>query len=336
MRVGVIGAGSWGTALAAHLVTAGSEVTVWAQEPEVVDGISNAHRNPLFLSDAILPTDLAATGDLPAMIASSDVVLSAVPVQHLRATLTDVPELTRAEIVITVSKGIETGTLTTPHDILAELGVPPERIVALSGPSFAREVVVGLPTAVVVAGVDLERRIAVQQLVASNRFRVYASDDVVGVEIGGALKNVIALASGVSDGLEMGDNARAAIITRGLAEIARLGVALGGHPATFAGLSGFGDLVLTCVGGLSRNRQVGLALGRGRKLADIRAEMHEVAEGVPTCESAHRLAERAGVEMPITEQMYRILYDDKDPLHALHDLLGRGLRHERDDVTDPS
>ncbi len=187
-----------------------------------------------------------------------------------------------------------------------------------------------LPTAVVVAGTDLDRTLAAQRLFSSERFRVYTSDDVVGVELGGALKNVIALATGVSDGLELGDNARAAIITRGLAEISRLGIALGGHPATFAGLSGFGDLVLTCVGGLSRNRQVGLAIGRGRRLADIEAEMHETAEGVPTCASVRGLAEREAVEMPISEQMYRILYEDKDPLEALRDLLGRDLRHERD------
>jgi glycerol-3-phosphate dehydrogenase (NAD(P)+) len=328
--VGVIGAGSWGTALAAHLVHAGAEVTLWAREPEVVEGISTVHRNPLFLSSVDLPAGLTATSDLRSMVVGSEVVVSAVPVQHLRTTLRDVPELHDVEIVVTVSKGIEAGTFAMPHEILTDVGVPSERIVVLSGPSFAREVVAHLPTAVVVAGADLGRTLATQRLFSSERFRVYTSDDVVGVELGGALKNVIALATGVSDGLELGDNARAAIITRGVAEISRLGVALGGHPATFAGLSGFGDLVLTCVGGLSRNRQVGLAIGRGRRLADVEAEMHETAEGVATCASAHGLAEREGVEMPISEQMYRILYEDKDPLEALRDLLGRDLRHERD------
>ncbi len=179
------------------------------------------------------------------------------------------------------------------------------------------------------AGADAERTRYVQELFATDRMRVYASDDIVGVEIGGALKNVIALAAGVSDGLELGDNARAAIITRGLAEITRLGVAMGGHPATFAGLSGIGDLMLTCAGGLSRNRSVGLAIGSGRKLADISAEMNEVAEGVSTCRTAHQLAARIGVEMPITNQMFLLLYEDKAPLDAMRDLLGRPLRNER-------
>lgn len=303
---------------------------MWALEAEVVTGITTVHRNPLFLADVDLPKALAASADLRATVGEADVVVTAVPVQHLRATLADVPELSAARTVVTVSKGIEAGTLATPHTILAELGVDPRRIVALSGPSFAREVAQGMPTAVVAAGADPDHAHAAQELFSTGRFRVYASDDVVGVEIGGALKNVIALAAGVSDGLEMGDNARAGIITRGLAEISRLGVALGGHPATFAGLSGVGDLVLTCAGGLSRNRSVGLAIGRGRKLADIRAEMHEVAEGVPTCRSAHELAGRVGVEMPITGEMYRLLFEDKEPLDAMRDLLRRGLRDERE------
>jgi glycerol-3-phosphate dehydrogenase (NAD(P)+) len=217
-----------------------------------------------------------------------------------------------------------------PHEILVDLGAAVEHIVVVSGPSFARGVAEGRPTAVVAAGADDDRTRRVQELLSGERFRVYTSDDVVGVEIGGALKNVVALAAGVSDGLGLGDNARAAIITRGLAEITRLGVALGGHPATFAGLSGVGDLVLTCAGGLSRNRSVGLALGAGGTLAEITSEMHEVAEGVPTCRSARDLAQRVGVELPITEQMYLVLYDGKSPRDALRDLLERNLRHERE------
>ena len=329
--VGVVGGGSWGTALAAHLASSGVATQLWAREPEVVDGINDVHRNQLFLSDVDLPTSLTASADLPAVIAGHDVIVSAVPVQFLRGTLDGVGGLADVDTIVTVSKGIEVGTLQTPHHILVELGVPEDRIVALSGPSFAREVAAGRPTAVVAAGRDPGRVERVQQLFSQGYFRVYGSDDIVGVEIGGALKNVVALAAGVSDGLELGDNTRAAIITRGLAEITRLGVALGGNPATFSGLSGVGDLMLTSAGGLSRNRSVGLAIGRGRKLDEIRAEMHEVAEGVPTCRSATELAARVGVELPIAEQMYLLLYEDRDPREALDDLFGRELRDERDE-----
>ena len=329
-RVAVVGAGSWGTALAAHLATSGVDVTIWAREPEVVAGINTENRNPLFLSDANLPASLNASGDLDSTVTRADMVVSAVPVQHIRSALTGVSPLAETPIVVTVSKGIEEGTLVTPHRILADVGVNEDRVVALSGPSFAREVAAGKPAVVVAAGKEANNTSAVQEMFSWGQFRVYASDDVVGVEVGGALKNVIALAAGVSDGLGLGDNARGAIITRGLAEITRLGVALGGHPATFAGLSGIGDLVLTCTGGLSRNRSVGLAMGQGRKLEDIRAEMKEVAEGVPTCRSAHELAAQAGVEMPITDQMYQLLYEGKKPTEAVAELFGRVLRSERE------
>lgn len=330
VRVGVIGGGSWGTALAAHLSAHDVSTVLWAREAEVVEEISSRHRNPLFLSDVDLPATLAASGDLAEVVADADVAVVAVPVQFLRTTLEDLEPLASAEAVVVVSKGIEAGTLATPHGILVDIGVAPEKIVALSGPSFAREVASGLPSAVVAACQHMARAASVQQLFSRGYFRVYTSDDVIGVEIGGALKNVVALAAGVSDGLGLGDNTRAAIITRGLAEITRLGVTLGGHPATFSGLSGVGDLVLTCAGGLSRNRSVGLAIGQGRSLSDIRAEMNEVAEGVPTCRSARALASSVGVEMPITEQMYQLLYEDKDPREAMRDLIGRRLRHERE------
>lgn len=327
-RIAVIGAGSWGTALAAHLASQGMPTTLWAREPEVVAGINERHHNPLFVQDAELPTSLRASGDLT-QVADADVIVSAIPVPHIRATLTGLAPLRDASTVVTVSKGIEPSTLSTPHQILVDLGVPSDRVVALSGPSFAREVIAQLPTAVVAAGDDPDRTRQVQELFATDRFRVYTSDDIVGVEIGGALKNVIALAAGASDGLELGDNTRAAIITRGLAEITRLGVAMGGHPATFSGLSGIGDLMLTCAGGLSRNRSVGLAIGSGRKLSDIAAEMNEVAEGVSTCKTAHELAARVGIEMPITHQIFLLLYEDKDPAEALNELLDRELRRER-------
>jgi glycerol-3-phosphate dehydrogenase (NAD(P)+) len=334
MSIGVVGGGSWGTALAAHLAEHHGPIVLWARESEVVDGINGEHHNRLFLSDVTLPSQLTSSPDIDAVVRGSDLVVSAVPVQFLRATFDGVEALASRDIVVTVSKGIEAAELATPHQILRDLGVADERIVALSGPSFAREVAEGRPSAVVAAGRDADRVARVQQLFSQGQFRVYASDDIVGVEIGGALKNVVALAAGVSDGLELGDNTRAAVITRGLAEIMRLGVALGGHPATFAGLSGVGDLTLTSAGGLSRNRRVGLAIGSGRTLDEIRAEMNEVAEGVPTCRSARELAARVGVELPITEQMYLLLYEGKDPRDALRDLLGRDLRDERDSPSD--
>jgi glycerol-3-phosphate dehydrogenase (NAD(P)+) len=335
--IAVIGAGSWGTALAAHLSAQRLPTVLWAREPEVVVGIDEEHRNPLFLSDVELPIGLRVTGDIDEAAGAGRVVVTAVPVQFLRSTLTGVEPLRSADVVVTVSKGIEADSLHTPHRILEELGVDGDRIVALSGPSFAKEVARRQPAAVVAAGADARRTEWIQTLFSTDRFRVYTSSDIVGVEVGGALKNVIALAAGVSDGLEVGDNARAAIITRGLAEMTRLGVAMGADPSTFSGLSGIGDLVLTCAGGLSRNRSVGMAIGRGRTLDEIRAEMNEVAEGVATCRSARALADRVGVEMPITEQMYLLLYEDKDPRDAMVDLLGRRLRDERgDDAGRPS
>lgn len=327
-RVAVIGAGSWGTALAIHLCRHGHDVVLWAREPEIVEGIAETGHNPLFLSEIEVPPSLEVTGDLDAAAARAEIIVSTVPVPYVRATLAELTSLTEASTVVTVSKGIEADTLLTPHSVLAELGVEPEHVVALSGPSFARNVGRREPVAVVSAGQDRARAEQVQALFASDRFRVYVSDDIAGVEIGGALKNVIALATGMSDGMDLGDSARAGLITRGLAEITRLGMAVGGQAATFAGLSGLGDLVLTCSGDLSRNRRVGLAIGRGRTLSDVTAEMNEVAEGVLTTRSARDLAGRLDVELPITEQVYRILFEDVRPEEVLDALLSRRLRPE--------
>ena len=233
------------------------------------------------------------------------------------------------QLVVTVSKGIELDTLLTPSEILRDLGVAPARVVALSGPSFAAEVAAGLPTAIVAAGADHTEVCRVRDLFSTSSFRVYSSGDIVSAELGGALKNVIAIAVGISDGLGLGRNTRAALITRGLAEITRLGASRGGDPLTFAGLSGMGDLVLTCTGDLSRNRMVGLAIGEGRPLTEVLAGMDEVTEGVVTCLSARDLAVRAGVEMPITHEVCAVLHEDKDPSQALLDLTSRELREER-------
>ncbi len=328
-RIAVIGAGSWGTSLAKLLAEQGLPTVLWAYEPEVVHGIGAQHRNPLFLGDVDLPESLTATGDLAEALTDPDAVVSAVPTQLIRQVFADhTTLLARAPIVVTVSKGIEAGTLQTPQQILVDMGVPADRVVALSGPSFAREVAARLPTAVVVAGVDRQRTLDARDLFSTDRFRVYSSDDVISVELGGALKNVVAIAAGVAHGLSFGHNTHAAIVTRGLAEITRLGVAQGGDPLTFAGLSGMGDLVLTCTGDLSRNRSVGVAIGQGRSLEQISAQMHEVAEGVHTSLSARDLGSRAGVEMPITEQVCEMLFEGKQPADAVLSLTERDLRDE--------
>jgi glycerol-3-phosphate dehydrogenase (NAD(P)+) len=326
----VIGAGAWGTALARVLSMQGIPTVIWAREPEVVDAIRTRHENTSFLAGFDLGPDLEATGDLDEAFGRAEVIVNAVPTQHMRSVWQRVGDaVVESELVVTVAKGIELGTLQTPSGILEELGVPAERIVALSGPSFAAEVAAEQPTAVVAAGPDADRVRRTRDLFSTPTFRVYSSNDIVSAELGGALKNVIAIAVGISDGLGFGRNTRAALITRGLAEITRLGVALGGDPLTFSGLSGMGDLVLTSTDDQSRNRTVGLAIGRGRKLADILAEMDEVSEGVATSLSARALAAQVGIEMPISEEVCKILHEDKDPRQAFVDLTSRALRDER-------
>lgn len=330
-RVAVVGAGSWGTAVANHLAGLGLPTTVWAREPEVVEGIAARHENPTFLRTVTLDPRLAASGDLAATVAEADVVVSAVPTKFLRTVLAQIPDRSLdAGLVVSLTKGIEVGTGLTPSRIIAETvqGPGAEAAVALSGPSFAKEVAARHPTAVVAASVDPDRARRVRDLFSSESFRIYSSDDPVSVELGGALKNVIAVAAGIADGLGFGANTRAAIVTRGLAEITRLGVAMGGNPLTFAGLSGLGDLVLTCTDDLSRNRRLGLEIGRGRTLAEIEAGTPEVAEGVTTAVAARELAAGIGVDLPITEQVYRTLHDGKDPRQGVIDLMGRGLRDE--------
>ena len=327
----VIGAGSWGTAIAKHLAERGVPTTLWAREPEVAEGVRADHQNPLFLSGVALPEQLHATSDLEEAVGEAAIIVSAVPTQFVRSVF-EGTTLPKAEVLVSVSKGIEVDTLRTPSEILGE-AVPGElgaNVVSLSGPSFAAEVAAGHPTAVVAASREPDNARRIRDLVSDDRFRAYSSDDVVSVELGGALKNVMAIAAGTADGLGFGYNTRAALITRGLAEMTRLGVARGGHPLTFAGLSGLGDLVLTCTGDLSRNRQVGLELGRGRTLSDILAGTKEVAEGVKTTAAAQELSTRVEVDMPITNEVYRVLYEDKEPRTAMLDLMRRDLRDERE------
>lgn len=329
----VVGGGSWGTALAALLARKGVPALLWAREPEVVDGVNQRGENPVFLPGVPLPGTLQATGDLDAALGGAEVVVNAVPTQFIRGVFeTRAAALAGASLLISVSKGVEVSTLETPSEILTDVApcATTEEMVGLSGPSFADEVARGVPTAVVVAGNNPDNARRARDLLSDETFRAYSSDDLVGVEMGGALKNVIAIAAGIADGLGAGHNTRAAVITRGLAEMARLGVAKGGHPLTFAGLSGIGDLVLTCTGDLSRNRRVGLEIGRGRTLDQILAGTKTVAEGVKTTLAARDLAAKLGVEIPITQQVYLTLYEGKDPREAVGDLMRRQLRDERE------
>ena len=329
----VVGGGSWGTALANLLAGKGVRTTIWAREDSVVAAINTQRENTTFLPGIPLAEALHATGDLGGAFETASVVVNAVPTQFIRSTYAPVSELIDADrLFVTVSKGIEVDTLQTPNEIFGEVISPTlgARIVALSGPSFAREVGAGHPTAVVAASRDLDRAHRTQELFATESFRVYATDDIVGVELGGALKNVVAIAAGIVEGLRYGHNTMAALITRGIAEITRLGVALGGNPMTFAGLSGMGDLVLTCTGGLSRNRSVGVELGRGRTIDAILADMEMVAEGVKTTQAVKRLAESVGVEMPIAEQVYAVLYEGKDARLVPRELMVRQLKDERE------
>ncbi len=329
MRVAVVGAGSWGTALAVHLARTGSEVALWAREPEVVEGIRHDRRNPLFLSDVEVPASVRVTGRLDEAASGTEAVVFVVPVQFAREVLRGLrPHLPPGAVVVSASKGIEVASLARMDEVVhGELRLPKRSFVALSGPSFAREVAAGLPTAAVLAGSDAGTLRDLQKAFSNRSFRFYTASDVVGVELAGALKNVIAIAAGMATGLELGLNALAALLTRGLHEIARLGVRLGGMEETFRGLAGMGDLVLTCTGALSRNRSVGERLGRGEPLDRILAG-REVAEGVTTARAASELARRHGVDMPITFTVEAILAGKITPHDAVPALMTRALKEE--------
>ncbi len=327
MRIAIIGAGSWGTALGVLLTRKGHEVTLWTRSPEIAYALLSERRNPRFPFTNHLPQGLTATTD-PAVTEQAELIVLAVPTQYLRTVLREYSFRLSAP-VINAAKGIEQRTLLRISQLLQEVArIVPEQYVVLSGPSHAEEVLQGLPTAVVVASESAELARYVQQVFSSPAFRVYTSSDVIGVELGGALKNVIAIAAGIVDGLGLGHNAKAALITRGLAEIQRLGIALGAEAQTFTGLSGLGDLVVTCTSPYSRNRSVGERLAQGEKLERILATMSMVAEGVPTTLSAYELSQRTGVEMPITAQMYAVLFEGKAPRQAAEELLLRTAKAE--------
>jgi glycerol-3-phosphate dehydrogenase (NAD(P)+) len=334
MKIGVIGAGAWGTALANLLAHKGFDVDLWAFEQEVCTNILEGRENKIFLPGITLSQNIHPSSDLDQVAANKDMLLLVVPSHVFRSVAVKlVHHPTEETIIVTASKGIENKTHLTMAGILEQL-LPPRlktRIAALSGPSFAKEVAKKIPTLVTVAAFDHEVGKAVQGVFATPYFRVYTSRDVVGVEVGGALKNVMAIAAGISDGLGLGYNTRAAMITRGLTEVQRLGIRLGADPKTFMGLAGMGDLVLTCTGDLSRNWTLGHKIGQGMKLEAILSDMVTVAEGVKTTKSVYNLSRKLGVEMPIAEQVYRMLYEDLDPKEALQTLMGRDLRHEIDD-----
>ena len=329
-KIAVIGAGAWGTALAIVLGRGGNnDVSLWAYEKEVCESIAQRRVNRLFLDGYIMPKTVRATGSLEEALSNAQIVLSVMPSHHCRRLFTQMaPHLRREMLFVSATKGIENDTLLRMSEVISATvqehrGFAP-RISALSGPSFAREVAKGDPTALTIASADQELAVHIQKEFSDPAFRIYTNDDIIGVEIGGAVKNVIAIAAGVCDGLDLGHNTVAALITRGLAEISRLAVACGAKPATMAGLAGLGDLVLTCTGGLSRNRMVGVELGKGKKLEDIIASMRGmVAEGVLTTDSTVGLAKKLDCEMPITSLMYAVLHHGKTPKEAIRELMTR-------------
>ena len=330
MKLSVFGGGSWGTAMAHHLARGGHQVLLWAREPDVAEGMNTEHRNPLFISDLDLHPAIEAVNDLQSAARFADLWLWVVPVQFSRSVMEQLSEELRDEVVIvSASKGIETETLRRMDEVAVQsMGIDGNRFCCLSGPTFAREVVRGDPSAAVLACSDLERATVLQEAFSDHHLRCYAGTDLVGVELAGALKNVIAIAAGIVDGLGLGFNTQAALMTRGLHEITRLGVALGAEAETFRGLAGMGDLVLTCTGGLSRNRTLGQRLGRGEALDEILGSMREVVEGVRTSPAAAKLAQQHGVEMPITDAMSRLLKGETDAPTALRELMTRQLKIE--------
>jgi len=330
MRVAVVGGGAWGTALADLLARKGEQVTLWAREADVVDSVNRKHRNEMFLPGASLAPALRAEGDIAAAIRGVETVVSVAPSHAVRPVMAEAAKtLDRSRpLVVSASKGLDPQRLERPSCILAEVLSPGTPVAVLSGPSFAWEVFSQQPTAVVAAATDHAVAQRTQRVFSTSYFRVYSHTDVVGVELAGALKNVIALAAGILEGLGLGFNTRAALITRGLAEITRLGVTLGAQPITFAGLAGMGDLILTATGALSRNRTLGVALGQGQTLQQALAGKAAVVEGVNTTRTAVALGERHGVEMPIAREVANVLFENKPPRQAISDLMERELKAE--------
>ena len=335
LKIGVVGAGSWGTALANLLGLKGFKIDLWVFEKEVKEQIESSRENKVFLPGVSLSMNIFPSNDLAGVVNGKDIVLVVVPSHVMRETGERIQgDISPETIIVSASKGIENKTHLTMSGVLREIlhDTPEDYFAVLSGPSFAREVAGKIPTVVAVAAKDQNVAGFIQNVFATRYFRVYTNNDMIGVELGGAVKNVIAIASGTIEGLGLGLNARAALITRGLTEIRRLGLRLGANPRTFAGIAGVGDLVLTCTGDISRNYTVGKKIGEGMKLNEILSEMRMVAEGVKTAKSVYNLSRKLGVEMPICHEVYRILYEDLPPKEAVHRLMTRTLKHELDEV----
>jgi len=321
-KVAVLGAGAWGTTLSILLAENKHEVTLWSYESEIVPQMREFRENKKYLSGFQLLPVIYITDKLEEALKNAELVIFAIPAQFLRDVAhKSVPCINPQALILSASKGIEESSLKRPTEILKEY--LKNDIAALSGPNLAKEIARGLIAATVVASSNEKNNQVIQKILSSERFRVYTNTDVIGVELGGSLKNIIAIAAGVADGFGLGDNAKAALLIRGLAEISRLGVSLGAQPQTFMGLSGMGDLITTCQSKLSRNHQVGFALAKGQKLSEILSAMQDVAEGVPTCQAAFKLAKQQKVEMPITGEVYQVLFEGKDPYRALVSLMSR-------------
>ncbi len=334
LKIGVVGAGSWGTALANLLAGKGYAVDLWVFEQDVRDQILASGENSIFLPDVRLSSNLHPSNDIAEVVSAKDIVVVVVPSHVVReTTLKMASHISKETIIVSASKGIENKTHLTMTGVMQETltEIPPDHLAVISGPSFAREVARNLPTVVTAASKDPDVAALVQQVLATPYFRVYTSDDLIGVELGGSLKNVIAIAAGLIDGLELGLNTRAALITRGMTEIRRLGLKMGANPRTFTGLAGFGDLILTCTGNLSRNYTVGKKIGQGEKVKDILGHMRMVAEGVKTAKSVYNLSRKLEVEMPISHETYRILFEDLSPREAVTRLMTRDLKQELDE-----
>jgi glycerol-3-phosphate dehydrogenase (NAD(P)+) len=333
-RIGVVGAGSWGTAIADLLACKGFQTDLWVFEKEVKDHIEQFHENKLYLPGHQLSPNLSVSNDLVDVVSHKHLIIIVVPSHVMRdVTRQMAGHLSAGTIITSASKGIEQKTHLTMSGVIKENipEVEADRLAVISGPSFAKEVAQKMPTTVTVACRNPEIAARIQHVFAAPYFRVYTSEDIVGVELGGSVKNVIAIASGILDGLGMGLNTRAALITRGMTEVRRLGLHLGANPRTFTGLAGFGDLVLTCTGNLSRNYSVGIQLGKGKKLQQILKEMHMVAEGIKTAKSVYNYSRKLGVEMPICREIYHILYEDLAPKEAVYRLMTRTLKQELDE-----
>ena len=329
--IAVIGAGGWGTALSVTMARVHERVRLWVYEPDLVETIGRDRTNPIYLPGIHIPEAVQPSASIEEVLEDAEIIISAVPSHVCRSVYEQMLPYVQPEMIfVTATKGIENGTLMRMSEVIENVVCNKfsPRVAAISGPTFALEVARGEPTALVVASPDEEMRRHLQQELSAPHFRLYTNPDIVGVEIGASVKNIIAIAAGVVSGLKLGHNATAALVTRGLAEIGRLAEACGGDPSTLAGLAGLGDLVLTCTGHLSRNRQVGVALGGGQKLDEIVSNMRMVAEGVKTSESTVALAEKLSVEMPIAQQIYSVLHEDKDPQDAINELMVRELKEE--------